>query len=403
VSKNLSYIASAHATRGTKRLLNMQSFGLGLAIFSMFFGAGNLIFPLALGQFAGDKTLSAIAGLILTAVLMPIAGVIAMVLFEGNYSQFFGRLGKIPGLLLALTVISLLGPLGSTPRCIALSYATFHAISPGLSSLAFSALSCEIIFFCAVRKNRLLALLGWGLTPLLLGLLGIIIVMGLISAPAASTSASSHLALCLHGLREGYNTMDLLAAFFFSSVILNLLRSKLGEEELQNGTHLRTAYQASVIGALLLALVYVGFSYLAAFHGQDLATHSKESLLALLITKIAGPYAGIVVSITVGLACLTTAIALISAYADFMHREILKEKVSYELILAASLLVTMWVSTFEFGGIAAFLGPVLQICYPGLIALTMLNIAHRLHGFMPIKRMVLGTFLLSTIIYTLNS
>ena len=110
-----------------KKILKTEAISVGLAMFSMFFGAGNIIYPLAVGQYAGDKNFYAILGLILTAAVMPIAGVIAMILFDGNYRQFFGRLGRVPGFLLALTTISLLGPLGSTPRCIALSYITLKS------------------------------------------------------------------------------------------------------------------------------------------------------------------------------------------------------------------------------------------------------------------------------------
>ena len=110
-----------------KKFINSEATSIGLAMFSMFFGAGNIIYPLAVGQYAGDKNLFAMFGLILTAAIMPIAGVIAMILFDGNYRQFFERLGRIPGFLLALTIISLLGPLGSTPRCIALSYVTLKS------------------------------------------------------------------------------------------------------------------------------------------------------------------------------------------------------------------------------------------------------------------------------------
>src|SRR5262245_55918616 len=110
-----------------KQRFNLESLSIGLAMFSMFFGAGNVIFPLAVGQFAGDKNLFATLGLILTAAVMPIAGVMGMILYDGNYRDFFGRLGKIPGFLLALIIITLLGPLGSTPRCIALSYTTFKS------------------------------------------------------------------------------------------------------------------------------------------------------------------------------------------------------------------------------------------------------------------------------------
>src|ERR1700729_2091169 len=107
-----------------KKILKSEALAIGLAMFSMFFGAGNIIYPLAVGQYAGDKNLFAMMGLILTAAVMPIAGVIAMILFDGDYRKFFGRLGRIPGFLLALTTISLLGPLGSSPRCIALAYTT---------------------------------------------------------------------------------------------------------------------------------------------------------------------------------------------------------------------------------------------------------------------------------------
>src|ERR1700722_13643393 len=117
-----------------KKYFSFEAFTIGLAMFSMFFGAGNVIFPLAVGQYAGDKNFYAMSGLILTAAIMPIIGVIAMILFDGNYRQFFGRLGKVPGFLLALIIISLLGPLGSTPRCIALSYTTLKSSFPELSS-----------------------------------------------------------------------------------------------------------------------------------------------------------------------------------------------------------------------------------------------------------------------------
>src|ERR1700722_19482742 len=121
-----------------KKIFKSESLSIGLAMFSMFFGAGNIIFPLAVGQYAGDKNLFAVLGLILTAALMPIVGVIAMILFDGNYRQFFGRLGKIPGFILALTIISLLGPLGSTPRCIALAYTTLQSSFLEISPAVFS-------------------------------------------------------------------------------------------------------------------------------------------------------------------------------------------------------------------------------------------------------------------------
>ena len=212
-----------------RKLLKSQSLAIGLAMFSMFFGAGNVIFPLAVGSYAGDKNFFAMLGLIITAAIMPIAGVIAMILFEGNYRQFFGRLGRIPGFLLALIIISLLGPLGSTPRCIALSYTTLKSSFLDMNPTLFSAISCGIIFLFTFRKNHILTLLGWVLTPILLGSLITIIIVGLITVPDMQSVDKTNGSMFLHGLKEGYNTMDLLAAFFFSSTILSILKNRLKE------------------------------------------------------------------------------------------------------------------------------------------------------------------------------
>jgi LIVCS family branched-chain amino acid:cation transporter len=382
-----------------KSFFKSESMAIGLAMFSMFFGAGNIIFPLAVGQYAGDKNFFAMAGLIITAVVMPIAGVIAMILFDGNYRRFFGRLGEYPGFMLALIIISLLGPLGSTPRCIALSYTTLKSSFEWISPVAFSAISCMIIYLFSVRKNHILTLLGWVLTPMLLCSLITIILIGLFTAPDIQSVDLTNMNTFLHGLKEGYNTMDLLAAFFFSSTILNILRTRLKEDGSRPRNYMKVAMQASVIGGVLLVTIYVGFSYLAAFHGGNLNVDGKDELLAAITMNLAGVHAGLLVCVTIGLACLTTAIALISAFTDYMQKEVFNERVSYQAVLVGALLLTFFISTFEFTGISAFLGPVLQICYPGLIVLTILNIAFCLFNFKPIKLPVFIAFAVSAFVY----
>lgn len=379
---------------GVKQYFRLEALTVGLAMFSMFFGAGNVIFPLAVGQFAGDKNLFAMSGLILTAAVMPIAGVIAMILFDGNIRQFFGRIGKTPGFLLAIATITLLGPLGSTPRCIALSFTTLKTFLPGISPVIFSACACGIIFLFTFRKTHLLTLLGWVLTPVLLGSLITIIIMGWITPSEIQTVDETKLKLFFHGLKEGYNTMDLLAAFFFSSTILNILRKKKTGD-----AYLSLAGRASVVGAILLSLIYIGFSTLASFHGGDLQAAGKDELLALITMKIAGPYAGLLICLTVALACLTTAVALITAFCDYFQKEVFKEKISYRTTLVLALFVTFFVATFEFSGISAFLSPILQICYPGLIVLTFLNIAYRFRDFKPIKTPVFLAFAMGLGLY----
>ncbi len=383
-----------------KTLFKTETLATGLAMFSMFFGAGNVIFPLAVGQYAGDKSLIAMAGLIISAVMIPFAGMIATILFNGDYKKFFERLGPVPGFILALLIMTLLGPLGSTPRCIALSYATLKLSFPGLSPILFSLGSCLFILFFTYRKNRWMSLLGYVLTPMLLTALGIIIVKGLMSTPDIEEVPYSNMSIFLHGFREGYETMDLLAAFFFSSAILVGLKEEAKEDASgEKRDPIKQACYASIIGASLLAITYVGFSLVASFHSSYLGISEQEDLLGAITLKIIGPSAGLLVCITVVLACMTTAIALSSVFAEFLRSYVFGGKIRYETALVGSLIVTFFVSTYEFSGISSFLTPILQICYPGLIVLTFLNIAYCLKKVQVVKVPVFLTFAVATIAY----
>ena len=158
--------------------IKSNTLSTGLAMFSMFFGAGNVVFPLALGQIAQDSNFFAILGLLISAVCVPFLGLISMTLFDGNYQNFFERIGKVPGFLVMLCILGLIGPFGAIPRCIALSYSTLELYFPGMSLPLFSIASCLIIFAFTAKKNSI-GILGYVLTPLLLFSLLFIIVKGL--------------------------------------------------------------------------------------------------------------------------------------------------------------------------------------------------------------------------------
>lgn len=354
-------------------------YATGLAIFAMFFGAGNIIFPLALGHLALDQTPYAMIGLLITAVLLPFAGLLTMFLYNGDVRAFFGRLGRLPGLALAFFIIALLGPFGSTPRCIALAYSTFKLSFPDTSLPLFSLISCMTVFLLSYKKNRLLDILGYLLTPLLLLLLALIVVLGMIYAPSSTSVASSTGSeMFWHGLKEGYNTMDLLAAIFFAPIIIAFTQQKTAM--LKNSQdRLKFILKASGIGAFLLSIVYMGFSFIAFSHANEMPGVPADQLLAALALKILGPQAGLIVCLTVVLACLTTAIALITAFTEFTKKDIFKEKLGYLPVLIGSLVLTFSISIFEFQGISQFLSPVLEICYPILIVLTAFNLYGNLY------------------------
>ncbi len=361
----------------------------GLAIFSMFFGAGNIVFPLAIGLAAQDQTLWATCGMLLTAVLVPLAGVLAMLLFNGDYNAFFGRIGKWPGYFLILAIMGIIGPFGGIPRCIAISYATLEAFGlsriPGMSLALFAALSCLVIFLVTFRQNRVLKILGYGLTPLLLISLGVIIVKSLLSPETASHSISTRWQTFSNGFLVGYNTLDLLASFFFSSGVLLCLKNNLPSEGVENKRLTQIAVWGSAIAATLLALVYTSFSFIAAKHAGALQGIASHKLLGQLTYMHLGPYAGIIAGLVAAFACLTTEIALALTLSEFVQKRLLKERVSYKSALIIVLGLSFLVATLHFEGISAFLVPIIEIFYPALIVLTLVNIAHKMFNFKPVK------------------
>jgi len=380
-----------------KPLSKKSSLFTGFAMFAMFFGAGNIVFPLNLGLMAQDKNLFALFGLLITAVVVPLMGVIAMAFYRGDVLGFFERMGKTPGFLLALFILSLLGPCGGLPRCIALSYATFKQFFPSAHLWMFSLFSCGLIFLLTYRKSRLISLLGSFLTPFLLISMSIIIIKGLMEAPTIPhASQDRELALFVTGLKEGYNTLDLLPAFFFSSIILSCLRKNHPEhfEGDQNARPLlNSMLKASAISGLLLAIIYVGLSFLAAHYSASLSHISQDLLLSTIAVHVLGPYAGAIVCAAVLLSCLTTAIALAAVFSDFVHEEVFKGKWSYKGLLGLTLGISFFFSTLEFSGIVRLLAPILEVCYPGLIVMTVLNLMAKLFYIEVGKKWVPVTFI----------
>jgi len=356
----------------------------GLAMFSMFFGAGNVVFPLIVGQMAGDQAWAAIIGLSLTAVGIPFIGLFAMVLFEGDYHAFFARIGRLPGFLATLFILTLIGPVGAIPRCIALSFSTLKMYEPSLSTVLFSLLSCILIFVATYRRNRIVDLLGAVLSPLLVASLAVIIIKGIWTHPAAAVSASDVWSTFTFGINEGYNTMDLLGTFFFSGVVIAGLREIVGGAGSQR-VIARYALQASFIGAALLGAVYAGFILVASYYGNSLAGLSGEVLLGSIAHIILGKIGGLFVSLAVVLACLTTALALASVFAEFLHIHVFRKVVCYRSSLILTLITTFIFANLKFSEIVAMLYPVLVIIYPVLMVLTLVNIAYKLHGFKPVK------------------
>ena len=377
-----------------KGSINIAS--IGMAMFSMFFGSGNIVFPVLIGQYAQNMSLFAIFGLLITAVLLPFCGLFALSLYDGDYIKFFSRLGTIPGWIVVIMIMALIGPFAVIPRCIVISYGAVDTLVPGLDLVTFSSISVILVFLCTINRSRILDILGLVLTPILLISLITIIVKGLFfPGGTAGQSDLTAFAAFFHGLVEGYNTMDLFAAFMFSSVVLSGIKKTRPNIEKQPRELLSIYLKSSSIGMGLLAAIYIGMCFVAAIHGGGLKLSSPDKALGELVLAILGPYAGVVVCAAVSLACLTTAISLTVVFSEFMAEHVSRGRVSYRWMLVATLIVSFVVSTLRFEGIQGILVPVLKLSLPSLMVFTLLNIANRFYGFKPVKSIVLGTLLLT--------
>lgn len=396
---NTSTAPSNHASNFAKASI----LATGFSMFSMFFGAGNVVFPLVLGQTSGEYVNYAALGLILTGIILPFVGLLSMMLFQADYRSYFMRLGKGPGFFLIFLMMALLGPFGGIPRTITLSQSTMVLSGLDISPWLFNGLFCILFLFLAYQRNKIVDILGYLLTPILLLLLGIIIVAGLMQPTELAVNAmdTNPLQMFWHGAMTGYNTMDLLAALFFSTVIIAALQSRFTnpDEKTRQKNILRHAGMASLLGGVLLGLVYVGFCLLAAKYSLSLQDLDADELIAYLSYQILGDKAGWVVNGVVSLACLTTAIALASVFAEVMCEIFTDNPKYYHLFLVGTTIVAYIMSFVGFSGIIAILAPLLIICYPAVIVLAICNLGHKLWGWTVIKTPVFATAAASLVAY----
>jgi LIVCS family branched-chain amino acid:cation transporter len=363
----------------------------GFAMFSMFFGSGNLVFPLIIGKIVDAHYAYASMGLLLTGVCVPFLGLMGIFLFHGDYEKFFDRLGPYASFIMPLMMLSLMGPFGVIPRCITVAHGSFALIVPEVTLPVFSVIFCILLFGLNADRRKIISLLGVGLTPFLLLSLGVIIGYGILYGEVNSQSSVSAGNAFLHGLLEGYQTMDLLAAFFFASVVIKYLKMRLSHEHSEQTTRKLTVL-SGIVGAGILAAVYIAFVYLGAVYSVHLENINVEQFLAVIASHTLGGYAAPIVCVAVVLACLTTAVILTTVFAEFFHEKVTQKKINMPLSILLTLILSFLISTLEFKGIAAFIGPILQALYPGLILMTFLNIGYQLWGVKVIKTPVYMTF-----------
>jgi branched-chain amino acid:cation transporter, LIVCS family len=385
-----------------KKYMQSTTITTGLAIFAMLFGAGNLIYPIKVGITAGNRVGLGLLAFIISGVLLPVMGLIGMALFEGDYRAFFYRIGKIPGTLLIFFCMLTIGPLLVMPRIVALTYELMRPfIGQTISIATFSILFSLLTFICCYKENSIVNLLGKLLSPLKLATLFTIIAIGIWTRKPPLINHDSPSTIFITNFERGYGTLDLLGAIFFAYIIVAILKRTLDTSTASNTRTLaKIILRGGLIGGSLLAIVYIGMGYLAAFHGQSInPCLDPGKMFILTMMNILGSHGALFISVTVLVACLSTMIALASVVAEYLRQDIFHKKISYITGLILVLITTTCMAQFELGPLLAYSEPLLFIGYPVFIMLTLCNIAYKMGWFNAVKVPVLITFIASTIVY----
>lgn len=354
----------------------------GFALFSMFFGSGNLVFPITVGQESGGHYMLAALGIIFTGVIVPFLGVLGMMLYKGNLSVFFRSFGNKGIFIFSFFALALMGPFGVLARCLTVAHGALLLLFPN-AQLVFTSLGlCVLIFALTINKRKIVTLLGIVLTPLLLIAISVIAFYGLYDGSFPQAGAINGWGALKNGFFQGYQTMDLLAAFFFSQFVISHLCKNLGSNP-EDKTTLKVFLKATMVGAGILSAVYFVLVLLGSIYSPLLLGKPPQEMLGLIAMESLGSLAAPFVCVAVVFACLTTAIVLTSLFADFLRKDVSQGRLNHSLALIITLGIGFLISTLDFAGIARFLGPLLEIIYPALILYTVINIACKALNWQP--------------------
>ena len=364
----------------TKKLTLRQKILVAGTLFGMFFGAGNLIFPVHLGQMAGQNALPAIIGFTITAVGIPILGVAAIgVTHSDGLQTLSGKVGKGYGIFFTCLLYLTIGPLFAIPRCATVSFTT--GITPLLGAdsperlylLLFSAVFFAFVLFFSLRPGKITVWIGKIINPLFLFFFAVLMLAALL-APGAAVSAVEPVEAYrsdafFPALIEGYGTMDAIAGLAFGIVVIDVIR-RMGVDN--DDAIAEDVLSSGLLTGALMALIYV-VSIVVGAQSRGLFELSENGGIAL--TQIAGHYLGgvglFILAFTITFACLKTSIGLVTACAETFSK-MTNGKISYRSWAILFTVFSFAVSNIGLSAIIEYSIPMLMLIYPPAIALILL-------------------------------
>ncbi|OYD06278.1 branched-chain amino acid transport system II carrier protein [Paludifilum halophilum] len=362
-------------------LSKRETLSIGLMLFALFFGAGNMIFPPALGQASGSQVWAAMAGFIITGVGLPLLGVVAIGLSGGNLQTLASRVHPVFGIILTVVVYLTIGPIFAIPRTSTVAYEIgvvpflFEGVEEaGFPLFIFSVLFFLLTYWLALNPSKLVDRVGKILTPILLTIIVVLFISSLIEpvGPVGIPVSPYKEAPFFEGFMEGYLTMDALAALVFGIVAVTAAQER--------GVTDRRSLAWSIIKAGMIAAVGLGSVYLIlAYLGSTsqvlgLSDNGGE-VLTNVVQTLFGPAGSLLLGSAVTVACLTTSVGLVTACGIYFSK--LFPSISYKQVVVAVALFSMGVANLGLTQIIAVSVPVLAALYPLAIVLILLTFTHQ--------------------------
>jgi len=356
-------------------------FAIGFMLFALFFGAGNLIFPAQLGQYAGGNLWLGIIGFLITGVGLPLLGIVAIA-YSGseNLRDLASRVSPAYGIFFTTLLYLTIGPFFAAPRTGTVAYEVgitpfVPEASQQIGLFIFTLIFFAIALVFSLYPAKIVDNIGKILAPVLVILLGVLLVTAFVNpmSPIGEAQKDYVDGAFVTGFLEGYNTMDALASLVFAIIVINAIRS-FGV--INKGEILSIAVRTGLIAIALLSVIYVGIAYLGAISVGNLGLFDTGGpVLSNTATYYFGTIGSVLLAVMMILACLTTAIGLITANAGYFNT--LLPRISYKVLVIVFSTITFIVANFGLANIISFSIPVLMFLYPLAIVLILLTFLSR--------------------------
>ena len=350
--------------------LSRDTLVLALALFSLFFGAGNLILPPLLGFQSGSLWWLVTLGFCISAVLIPILGILAHARLQGTMYDFAVKVSPLFSLIYCLLIYSISVALPS-PRTASVTHEMAVTKFVDTPSWLTSAVYFILVFIFVMNRSKIIGIIGKWLTPAILFIL--IAIIGLTLAnPELSLRATDAVQPFSKGLLEGYQTFDAIGAVVVGGVVIISIRLNFPDASYAEMKQ-RIAHSGWLAGGALL-LVYAGLILTGAlWQGNFDLGISRTALLTGIGSSTLGTATNLFLSILIALACFTTAVGIITGASDFIKFRFGESQLAYTITALVSCLLGVLMGQFNVDYIIMVALPVLLLVYPVTIALILLN------------------------------